>query len=128
MSSLTEARTRRNFPFALITSFWQRSFLIAGLLTLVGILALGSSAPSLAAYQPTFGSGGASGNASETPSTPTTTQVRPEEGEEAPTENDPQYSERDTSTDNTWIVIAVVLMIILTVLGFGLAALGLSAE
>ena len=125
---MTEARARRTFRFALRTSFWQRTFVIAGLLALVGVLALGSAAPSLAAHSPALGNGAPAGNASEAPRTPTTNQVRPQEGEEEPAEDDPQYSERDTSSDNTWIVIAVVLMIVLTVLGFVLAGLGLSAE
>jgi hypothetical protein len=101
---------------------------MSGLLALVGVLALGSAATGLAAQAPAMGHGAPAGNASEAPSTPTTTTVRPQEGEEEPAEDDPQYSERDTSSDNTWIVLAVVMLIVLTVLGFGLAALGLSAE
>lgn len=97
---------------------------MAGLLALVGMLALGSAVPGLAAHSPTLGSAAPAGNAAATPSTPTAAaDVRPQEGED-----DPQYAERDTSTDNTWIIIAVVLMIVLTVLGFALAGLGLSAE
>ncbi len=101
---------------------------MAGLLALVGVLALGSAATGLAAQSPAPANSAPAGNASEAPRTPTTNQVWPQEGEEEPAEDDPQYSERDTSSDNTWIVIAVVLMIVLTVLGFVLAGLGLSAE
>ena len=100
---------------------------MSGLLALVGVLALGSAATGLAAQAPAMGHGAPAGNAAQAPSTPTTTNVRPQEGEE-PAEADPQYSERDTSSDSTWIVLAVVMLIVLTVLGFGLAALGLSAE
>ena len=120
---MTEARARRTFRFAVHASFWQRTFVMAGLLALVGVLALGSAVPGLAAHSPALASAAPAGSAAEVPTTPTSTEVRPQEGEE-----DPQYAERDTSTDNTWIVIAVVLMIGLTVLGFALAGLGLSAE
>ena len=127
---MTKARAFRTFRFALRNSFWRRTFMTAGLIALVGALALGAAAPGLAAHSPALGSAGnaaPAGNASHTPSTPATAEVRPQEGEEeaAP---DPQYAERDTSTDNTWIILGVVMMIVLTVLGFGLAALGLSAE
>ena len=125
---MTEAPPFRTFRFALGTCFWQRTLVVAGLLALVGVLALGSAAPGMAAHSPSMGNAASAGNASVAPSTPTTSEVRPQEGEEEPAENDPQYSERDTSTDNTWIVLAVVMMIVITVLGFGLAALGLSAE
>ena len=125
---MTEAPPFRTFRFALGTSFRQRTLVVAGLLALVGVLALGSAAPGMAAHSPSMGNAASAGNASVAPSTPTTSEVRPQEGEEEPAENDPQYSERDTSTDNTWIVLAVVMMIVITVLGFGLAALGLSAE
>ena len=125
---MTGARTGRTFRFALRTSFWQRTFVVAGLVALMGVLALGSATPGLAAHSPAMGQGAPAGSASEAPSTPTTTNPRPQEGDEEATANDPQYAERDTSTDNTWIILAVVMMIVLTVLGFGLAALGLSAE
>ncbi|MCY3507329.1 MAG: hypothetical protein OXH41_14320 [Chloroflexi bacterium] len=110
------------------TVFWQRTFVVAGLLALVGVLALGSATPGLAAHSPTPGNAASAGNASQAPATPTTTNAPAQEGEEEPAENDPQYAERDTSTDNTWIILAVVMMIVLTVLGFALAGLGLSAE
>ena len=103
----------------------------AGLIALVGALALGAAAPGLAAHSPALGSAGhaaPAGNASHAPSTPATAEVRPQEGEEEGAAPDPQYAERDTSTDNTWIILGVVMLIVLTVLGFGLAALGLSAE
>ncbi len=120
---MTAARSRRTFRLALRTSFWQRTLVLAGLLAIVGVLTLGSAIPGLAAHSPAAANAAPAGNAAETPSTPTTAESRPQEGEE-----DSQYSERDTSTDSTWIVIAVALMIGLTVLGFGLAARGLSAE
>lgn len=124
---MTKARAFRTVPIALRSSFWRRTFVTAGLIALVGALALGAAAPGLAAHSPALGSAAPAGNAAQAPSTPATADVRPQEGEEeaAP---DPQYAERDTSTDNTWIVLGVVMMIVLTVLGFGLAALGLSAE
>lgn len=125
---MTGARTARTFHFALRTSFWQRTFVMAGLLALVGVLALGSAAPGLAAHSPAMGQSAPASSASEAPATPTTTNARPQEADEEAAVADPQYAERDTSTDNTWIVLAVVMMIVLTVLGFGLAALGLSAE
>ncbi len=127
---MTKARAFRTVPIALRSSFWRRTFVTAGLIALVGALALGAAAPGLAAHSPAMGSAGSAapaGNAAQAPSTPATAEARPQEGEEeaAP---DPQYAERDTSSDNTWIVLGVVMMIVLTVLGFGLAALGLSAE
>ena len=125
---MTEASARRTFRFAVRTSFWQRTFVMVGLLALVGVLALGSAVPGLAAHSPAMGNGAPAGNAAKAPATPTTTDSRPQEGEEEAAEDDPQYAERDTSSDNTWIVIAVVLMIGLTVLGVALAARGLSAE
>lgn len=125
---MTEARAFRTFRFALRTVFWQRTFVVAGLLALVGVLALGSATPGLAAHSPAPGNAASAGNASQAPATPTTTNAPAQEGEEEPAENDPQYAERDTSTDNTWIILAVVMMIVLTVLGFALAGLGLSAE
>ena len=124
---MTAARSRRTFRLALRTSFWQRTLVRAGLLAIVGVLTLGSATPGLAGHSPAAVNAAPAGNAAETPSTPTAAESRPQEGEEA-TEDDSQYSERDTSTDSTWIVIAVALMIGLTVLGFGLAARGLSAE
>lgn len=120
---MTEARAFRTFRFALHTSIRQRTLVMAGLLALVGVLALGSAVPGLATHSPAMGNAAPAGNAAEVPPTPTATETRPQEGEDAS-----QYSERDTSTDTTWIVIAVVLMIVLTVLGFALAGLGLSAE
>jgi len=125
---LTEARAFRTFRFALRTSFWQRTLVMTGLLALVGVLAIGSAVPGLAAHSPATGNAAAAGNASQAPATPTTANAPAQEGEDEPAVDDPQYAERDTSTDNTWIVLAVVMMIVLTVLGFGLAALGLSAE
>lgn len=125
---MTEAPAFRTFRFALRTVSWQRTFVVAGLLALVGVLALGSATPGLAAHSPTPGNAASAGNASHAPTTPTTTNAPAQEGEEEPAENDPQYAERDTSTDNTWIILAVVMMIVLTVLGFALAGLGLSAE
>ena len=125
---MTGAGARRTFRFALRISFWQRTFVVAGLLALVGVVALGSATPGLAAHSPAMGSGAPAGNAAETPSTPTNSNVRAQEGEEEVAQNDPQYAERDTSSDNTWIVIAVVLMIAITVLGFAFAGLGLSGE
>ena len=125
---MTEAHAPRTFRFALGTSFWQRTFVVAGLLALVGVLALGSATPGFAAHSTTPGSAAAAGHASQAPVTPAPTNAPAQEGEEEPAENDPQYAERDTSTDNTWIILAVVMMIVLTVLGFALAGLGLSAE
>ena len=125
---MTKARPPRTFRFALRTSFRQRTLVVTGLLALVGVLALGSAAPGLAAHAPAPGSGAPAGNASQAPATPTTANAPAQEGEEEPVANDPQYAERDTSSDNTWIVLAVVMMIVFTVLGFALAALGLSAE
>ncbi len=124
---MTEARARRTFRFAVGTSFWTRTFVVAGLIALVGALALGSAAPGFAAHAPAMGNAAPAGNSVEAPHTPTTAEVRPQEGEEAAAD-DPQYAERDTSSDNTWIVLAVVMLIVLTVLGFALAGLGLSAE
>ena len=124
---MTEPRVRRTFRFVLRTSFWKRTFVVAGLVALMGALALGSATPGLAAHSPAMGSAAPAGNSVEAPRTPTTAEVRPQEGEEE-VEADPQYAERDTSSDNTWIVLAVVMMLVLTVLGFVLAGLGLSAE
>ena len=100
---------------------------MAGLLALVGLLALGSAAPAPAAHAPAPGNAAPVPSAAEIPPAPATPDSRPQEGDEA-AEDTSQYAERDTSTDNTWIIIAVVLMISLTVLGFVLAGLGLSAE
>ena len=125
---MTEAHAFRTFRFALRTSFWQRTFIVAGLLALVGVLALGSATPGLAAHSPAPGNAAPAGNASQAPVTPTATNAPAQEGEEEPAEDDPQYAERDTSTDSTWIILAVVMMIVFTVLGFALAGLGLSAE
>ena len=124
---MTEARARRTFRIVLRTSFWKRTFVVAGLIALMGGLALGSAVPGLAAHSPAMGNAAPAGNSVEAPRTPTTAEVRPQEGEEE-AENDPQYAERDTSSDSTWIILAVVMMIVLTVLGFVLAGLGLSAE
>ena len=78
----------------------------------------------MAAQTPAMPGAPVSGTFAQTPVTPTTTtEASPQDAE-----NDPQYAERDASTDNTWIIIAVVLMIVITVLGVGLAAMGLSAE
>ncbi len=125
---MTEARAARTFPFVLGASFRVRMLLAAGLLALMGALALGSATPALAAHSPAMGNAPLAGGASTAPSTPIAGEVRPQEGEDAPAADDPQYAERDTSTDNTWIVLGVVLLIVLTVLGFVLAGLGLSAE
>ena len=125
---MTQPRARRTFRFALRTSFWQRTLVVTGLLALAGVLALGSATPGLAAHAPAPGTGAFAGNASQAPATPTTSSAPAQEGEEEPAEADPQYAERDTSSDNTWIILAVVMMIVFTVLGFALAALGLSAE
>ena len=124
---MTEPRVRRTFRFVLRTSFWKRTFVVAGLVALMGGLALGSAAPGLAAHSPAMGNAAPAGNSVEAPRTPTTAEVRPQEGEEAAAD-DPQYAERDTSSDNTWIILAVVMMLVITVLGFVLAGLGLSAE
>ncbi len=125
---MTGAHAFRTFRFALRTSFWQRTLVVTGLLALVGVLALGTATPGLAAHSPAPGNAAAAGSASQAPATPTTSNAPAQEGEEEPAEADPQYAERDTSTDNTWIILAVVMMIVLTVLGFALAGLGLSAE
>ena len=105
-----------------------RVYLLAGLVALVATFTLGGATPALAAQTPATGATGATGVASiHTPATPTAPEQHPQEAEEE-SSPDPQYVTKDTSSDATWIILGVIMMIVLVVLGVGLAALGLSAE
>ncbi len=95
----------------------------ATLLAVAGALALAGATPGLAAYAPATGSATPAGVAAEAPLLPTTSEPRTQESDEPQ-----QFAERDTSSDNAWIIIAVVLLVVVTALGVGLAAMGLSAE
>ena len=101
--------------------FWTRA--LAALLAVAGVIALAGATPGLAAHTPATGNATPAGAAATAPLPPTASEPRAQESDEPQ-----QFAERDTSSDNAWIIIAVVLLIVLTVLGIGLAALGLSAE
>ncbi len=94
---------------------------LAGLFLLTAALALAGAAPTLAAHAPAAGNA-APGLASETaPPAP----VAPNAQE---TDEPQQFATPEERNDGSWIVIAVALLIALTALGVGLAALGLGGE
>ena len=92
------------------------------LFAIVAPLALTSAAPALAGHAPATSPPSPPPAAAAAPLDPTDNRPAAQEGEEQ------QFAERNTDSDNEWIVIGVVLMIVFTVLGFALAAFGLAAE
>ena len=92
------------------------------LLAIATPLALTSAAPALAGHAPATSPPSPPPAAAEATLDPTNPRPAAQEGEEQ------QFAERNTDSDNEWIVIGVVLMIVFTVLGFALAAFGLSSE
>ncbi len=92
------------------------------LLAIATPLALTSAAPALAGQAPATSPPSAPPAAAEAPLDPTDPRPAAQEGEEQ------QFAERNTDSDNEWIVIGVALMIVLTVLGVALAAFGMGAE
>ena len=71
---------------------------------------------------PATGTAASAGPASETaPPAPVAPNAQETDGPQ-------QFAEAESRNEGSWIVIAVVLLLVLTVLGVGLAALGLSGD
>lgn len=95
---------------------------LAGLLLLMTALALAGATPALAAHAPAAGNAASAGLASETaPPAPLAPPAQEADGPQ-------QFAEAESRNEGSWIVIAVVLLLVLTALGVGLAALGLSGD
>ena len=93
------------------------------LLAIAAPLALAGAGLALATDAPTSAPPATFAAAAQAPRDPAQTRVAAQEGDEIE-----QFNERNTGTDNEWIVIGVALLVVLIILGFGLAAFGMSAE
>ena len=119
---MTLPRAVRTFGRVVHGRIRPRVPLLAGLLVLMAAFALAGAAPALAAHAPAAGSAASAGAASEeAPPAPAAPSAQE-------TDEPRQFAEPDTTNEGAWIIIAVALLIVLAVVGVGLAALGLAGE